>query len=296
MAAMQRRFSHGVAGSLPVLTDQKREAAALLTETNLPIGKVAEQVGVDRNTIWRWRTEPTFAAHLAELTAELDKDAIRYAVARRRDRLAALERRQERLLQIVEERAAWFAEHEPNVPGGQTGMLLKTLKVVGSGPSAVALPEYTPDVALSKELREIEKQAAIEVGQWTEKREVDTLATVQQVTVTERQILRLPPRDRSGLNGTHQPIEANFTEVEPLTGLDRGKAKALRDRATAEARPATPATRLERLLERLAREDGLRPTPLEHQEARDENPALYDEWLRKYRLINDPAKRPTTDR
>jgi len=266
-------------------TDQKRQAVALVAESNLPLIAIAGELGVARETLWTWRKHPDFAAAMTEIEAELDRDAARFAIVRRRERLAGYDKRRDKALAVVQQRAEHYADRYPDVPGGDTGLLTPTFKVVGSGPTAHTIVEHVFDAALSKELREIEKQAAIEVGQWTEKRETDTLAVVQQVTVTERQILRLPPRDRSGLT------DADFTEVEPMTALDQGRAKALHDRAALEAKPAT---RLEQLLERLAAEDGLRPTAQEHKEARDEDPVGYDAWYQRYRLINDPATRPIT--
>ena len=273
-------------------TDQKREAAALIAESNLPLIAVAADLGVRRETLWKWRQIPAFAAAVAEIEAELDRDATRFAIVRRRERLAGYDERRDKALAVIEQRAEHYADRYPDVPGGDTGLLTPTFKVVGSGPTAHTIVEHVFDAALAREVRDLERQAAQDAGQWSDKSSVETLAVVQQVTVTERQILRLPPRDRSKLTG-EPPIDADFTE---LTDLDRGKAKALRDRATAEARPATPTTKLEQLLERLAREDGLRPTPQEHLEARAEDPALYDTWYQRYRLINDVTERPVTDR
>ena len=42
---------------------------------------------------------------------------------------------------------------------------------LSSGSRVVEVAEYAVDVALLREIREHEKQAAIELGQWTEKQE-----------------------------------------------------------------------------------------------------------------------------
>jgi hypothetical protein len=70
----------------------------------------------------------------------------------------------ERLWRIVKERAADPAMAK--VPGGQSGFLLKQVKVVGTGLTPKVISEYVPDTALSKEIRALAQQAAEELGQW----------------------------------------------------------------------------------------------------------------------------------
>jgi hypothetical protein len=60
------------------------------------------------------------------------------------------------------------------VPGGTTGLLVRTYKTLGSGESQRVVEEFTVDVALLKELREHEKQAAQELGHWIAKSDVTT--------------------------------------------------------------------------------------------------------------------------
>ena len=72
--------------------------------------------------------------------------------------------------QLIEERAV--APEMQDVPGGKTGLLVRDRKTIGSGESAEVIDVFRVDVGLLRSLLEIEKQAAIETGQWTEKREV----------------------------------------------------------------------------------------------------------------------------
>ncbi len=195
------------------LDDRKRRAAALMAETTLSNSKIAEEIGVSRKTLWLWTKEPAFAKYLQELNEELDQETRRYAVGRRRSRLQALQERQDKLLTVVEERAEWFAKHEPTVPGGTTGYVVKRIKGVGSGPYTHIVNEYEFDVALSKELREVEKQAAIEVGQWTEKQQIDAAVSVGgPVTITERRVLRMPRRSGIVDAESEEVVEGEFRE------------------------------------------------------------------------------------
>lgn len=56
----------------------------------------------------------------------------------------------------------------PDVPGGKTGLLVREIKSIGAGPNSREVEEYKVDTGLLKELREHERQAAIELGQWQE--------------------------------------------------------------------------------------------------------------------------------
>lgn len=205
-------------------TPEKRRAAQLLAEGNITVQEVAKRLNVDRNTLWNWRKDPAFRAVVAEMDAELNQDALQLAITRRRERLARYNDRFNRYQQVIEERAAYYAERYPEVPGGTSGLLVETLKVVGSGPSAYTVTEHVLDHALSREMRELAKQAAIELGQWTERSALE--ATVaQQVVITERQVFHLPPRDLGALEG-------QFKEVRDADAID-----ALHARSTAHAQP-----------------------------------------------------------
>ncbi len=95
---------------------------------------------------------------------------MRRAISRRTRRVKALDDRWQAMQKVIAERAA-DASHQ-HAPGGSTGLLTRTLKIIGSGDAAQLVEEFELDAALLKELREHEKQAAQEVGQWTEKQEV----------------------------------------------------------------------------------------------------------------------------
>src|SRR5262249_32081265 len=53
--------------------------------------------------------------------------------------------------------------------GGRTGLIVHNVKGVGKGDNFQLIDLYEVDVALLREMRECERQAAQEVGQWVEK-------------------------------------------------------------------------------------------------------------------------------
>jgi hypothetical protein len=140
--------------------------------------------------------------------AELDADSLRFAIARRRERLSDYDERRYKFLQIVAKRAEWFAKHRSDVPGGETGLLRVEIKVVGGGPAAYTVEEYVPDIALSQELRALNKQAAQELGQWAERTELDQ-RVAQQVQIVERKVYHLPPRDLGDIEDAKYREEGN---------------------------------------------------------------------------------------
>ena len=152
------------------MPDDKREtkweqAAQLIAKGELGVGAIAARLGIAELTLYRWRKDPEFAARV-DVAIEEQKAAIR------RRAIGWVERRVDRLnttwlgmQQVIKERAL-----DPSmeaVPGGQTGLLSRDVKAVGAEVREV----YKVDVGLIKELREHEKQAAIELGQWEQKKE-----------------------------------------------------------------------------------------------------------------------------
>ena len=75
------------------------------------------------------------------------------------------------------ERAVTYGKAE--IPGGKTGLVVtefKTIRVTDDKGNDVLklVPEHVVDTGLMKEMRENLKQAAQELGQWTEKSEFST--------------------------------------------------------------------------------------------------------------------------
>lgn len=179
----------------------KTEAAKLLAEDELTDDEIAVKVGKNRWTLWTWKKAPEFAAKIKELAEQYGAAQARYAIAKRSRRVRWLNDRVERLHSVIRDRAA--DPSMQNVPGGPTGLMVRTTKSVGAGPAAQIVEEYEVDTGLLKELREHEKQAAVEVGQWTEKREhsiseLDQLIAAELARLATRNSGDLPANDPAG--------------------------------------------------------------------------------------------------
>lgn len=108
---------------------------------------------------------------MVEAETQILHEAVRdEGISSRQNRVDALNDRWHRMKQVIDERAV-----EPgieNVPGGSTGLLVRSHKMIGSGRDATVVEEYGVDVGLLKEMRAHEQQAAQELGQWADKTEI----------------------------------------------------------------------------------------------------------------------------
>lgn len=145
------------------------KAAQLIADGQLSLGQIAEEVGVDRRTLWNWRQIPAFAARVEEHLDEFRDEVLRRGIAVRERRVKALNHRWNQMQALINARAEAMAD----VPGGSTGLLAHDVKGIGKGADFERVDVYLFDAALLRELREHEKQAAQELGQWTEKHEVE---------------------------------------------------------------------------------------------------------------------------
>jgi transcriptional regulator with XRE-family HTH domain len=147
-------------------------AAELLAENELTLNEIAARSGISRNTLWQWRQHPEFAEAVAERTAELVAAMHKHFLAKKHKRIATLDRLHKKALNVIEQRA-----QDPDLqkfPGGDTGLLVIQKKQMGLGRNATVVTEAVFDRALVAEIREIQQQAARELGQWVEKAETTT--------------------------------------------------------------------------------------------------------------------------
>lgn len=147
-------------------TDAKHRAAERLAAGKLSDEEIAEELGVGRRTLARWKTVPAFTDRIVEIVRTNAEELRKKGVRERVNRLAELDDVVERIKQVFAARA----EDCASVPGGATGLLTRQIKLLGRGDNAREVEEYRVDTGTLRELREYLKQAAIEVGEWAEKR------------------------------------------------------------------------------------------------------------------------------
>ena len=150
-------------------TQKSESAAALIVQGELRLAQIGERVGVDRRTLYEWRNDPIFHARVDEETERYRSEVNRIGLAKMECRLNALNDRWMALQRVIIDRG--LDPEIQGVPGGSTGLLVKQVKGVGRGENFELVTTYRLDVGLLRSLLDLEKQAAQELGQWTNRTE-----------------------------------------------------------------------------------------------------------------------------
>lgn len=190
------------------LTSKQKTAAALCAADELTDAGIAAQVGITERTIGRWKKDPRFLDAVNEHTARVQAAMLQLDIAKRHKRVAILDSLLTGSLQIIEERAAVYArgESEPTdgggdlaqdtdpdgepwvAPGASTGLLVRQVKIIGTGNNAMKTIEYQVDTGLVKQIESLMDKAASELGQ-----KVDKVAVTGDVVI--RRYVGVAPED-----------------------------------------------------------------------------------------------------
>jgi len=147
-------------------------AAQMIAANELPFDRIAEEMKVSRVTLDNWRSREDFQHKVAEYIQEIVQATSTLKFSDRNRRIDALNKMAMDYETIMRERAEWYTEKLPEVPGGRTGHLVHQIKVVGFGKNAQVVEEDTLDKALDEGFKDTLIHLAKERGEWSEKREV----------------------------------------------------------------------------------------------------------------------------
>jgi len=149
-AGMSAADAYIAAGYVVSSRDAARAAASKLNRVPSVEGRIAELT-------------PMVEARLKE-GAEKIAQVVEDEVTRSLGRVLSLAVRRRNMLDVIEARA----KHPENqwAPGGNTGMIITSERSLGKF-GTIKTHEF--DATISRELRETEKQTAIELKQWSEK-------------------------------------------------------------------------------------------------------------------------------
>ncbi len=166
--------------------DERRNLAAqLVAEGRKTNEEIAKECGVARQTFDLWNANPEFKARVAQIVTESAEALKGQGIRDKDNRLNNLQRRIDKMHALIDARAAKMAETE-EIEGGETGLLVRDYKgqaAYNENGKLEMKAVYKFDAALMRELREHEKQAAIESCQWTEKHEHKVEAVTQITTI-----------------------------------------------------------------------------------------------------------------
>lgn len=180
---------------LPFDTEAERlqveAACVLLAEDRLTDKAIAAEVSVNVSTITAWKRRPEIAARIKWYREEMATHVYSVGIAQRENRISALADRWKRMHALMHARARHYAtDPEAQEIGGDTGLIVREVKVDPKGGKVVT---YKFDAALLKEMRETEKQTAVELGQWTEKHanlNVNVAAEGEALTPEQHEAIR----------------------------------------------------------------------------------------------------------
>ena len=130
--------------------------------------EIAKACGVTRAGLALWQQVPAFQERITRHIEEYRERIVAEGIANRQNRINALNDRWHRMRTVIDERSD---ELDGRVAGGGTGLLARQIKLSTTG---VQVEEFVVDTGLLREMRETEKQAAQELGQWTEKTDLST--------------------------------------------------------------------------------------------------------------------------
>lgn len=161
-------MSENVSGS--ALSANQIQAAQMLADGSFTVAEIAEQIGVKDRTIYRWQKDPEFQSTLNRHRDVLEAAILQEGIARKAQRIKRYAERLAKLDQVIEERGN--DRQMVNIPGGTTGLIVRQLKSIGVGAHNREVEEFVVDTGTLREIRELEKQAAQELGQWVDKGEL----------------------------------------------------------------------------------------------------------------------------
>ena len=149
---------------------KQEKAARLAAEDVLTDEQIAAECGITRRTLTNWKANRDFSERVTAIAGAYAQRALKHGLARRERRVSVLNDLHQRMLQVIEERAA--DEGLAAVPGGKTGLITRNLKGIGKGEDFQIVEVFEVDTGTLREIRSTQEQVAKELGQWSEKREL----------------------------------------------------------------------------------------------------------------------------
>lgn len=146
------------------------EAALMVAEGKMRPAEIIQTLGVDYNTYNRWTRHPDFVRRVQEIRTDLNERIMELAIANKWHRLSVLNDLEAGLLQVIKERGDAL---RGDAAGTGTGLVVRQEKVFGTGQNQTSILEYLVDAGTVAEIRALQKQAAQESGQWSDKQSID---------------------------------------------------------------------------------------------------------------------------
>lgn len=149
--------------------DQREKAAQMVADGSHSREEIFTELGISRRTLQIWMSREDFQDRVQEIYRQYRVAVGSKGLREKSNRVQALLDRVDKLNLIIKERGE--ATGFEGVPGWKSGLL----HVRASGPHIL----HMLDEKLLRELREHEKQIAIELGEWTEQKSIEMNGNLQ---------------------------------------------------------------------------------------------------------------------
>lgn len=172
------------------LPPDQQEAALLVAQDRLTNVQIAKRLGVGLRTVEKWKADKGFRQEVETHRKLWQKEVRTRGLADVHHRLRIAVDIEKRLLAAIQARGA--SEDMKDVPGGKTGMVLKTyksLKVEEEGADGElhlvqkAVTEYKIDYEAARTITNLHEYVATELGQWKTRHVVEEKREYTEVTV-----------------------------------------------------------------------------------------------------------------
>ena len=145
-------------------------------------------------------------SRVSELRRQIESGYIRLQITEREERLKAAQERWDGMREVIQARKTgdWSRALK-------TGLCVRKQRVIGAGKNAKIIEDYEVDTALLDALAGLEKQVAIETGQWSEKQDIDVtgrfsaksialskIMTISELEALEAKMLAAMEAERQG--------------------------------------------------------------------------------------------------
>lgn len=157
--------------------DKRAKAAQLLADGRLSDEEIALSIEGSRSQLARWKRHPEFQARVDQIVEETAERLKKQGIRLKENRLAQYQRIVDKMTALIEARGEEMGR-TGEIAGGETGLLVRDYK----GKDAETAV-YAFDASLVRELREHAKQAAVEVGEWTEQTKTEINLQPSGVTI-----------------------------------------------------------------------------------------------------------------
>jgi phage terminase small subunit len=181
----------GKDGTMPALKNVRHELFCQGLVSGLSQAKAYTSAGYSergaKQSAARLLANADVRSRVADLRREIKTRYIHLQITERDERLKAAQERWDGMREVIQARKT--GDYSRAL---KTGLIVRGERVIGTGKNAKLIEEYEVDTGLLDTMAALEKQVAIETGQWTEKQDVDLHGQISAKSIALSKVMSLP--------------------------------------------------------------------------------------------------------